>query len=123
MSNFVNAFQTNSTDPTMVTAVSPATPLPTAGIATMATADRTALNNADQSYRTSAAYTPSDTVSGGTSRALAIVSTVAGNVSVLMSGGGTFVFPVAVGLTIIPVSIVRVNVTGTTATATCTNLT
>lgn len=53
---------------------------------------------------------------------LGIVCTVAGNVSVTMESGATFVFPVAVGLTQVDFSVTKINTAGTTATATYTNL-
>lgn len=55
-------------------------------------------------------------------RGVQIVCTVAGNVSLKMADGSTNVVPVAVGLTILPYSVLGVNTSGTTATATYSNL-
>lgn len=70
-----------------------------------------------------AALTPTDTpITTGGGRELAVVCTVAGNVKVGLPDGTTFTFPVAVGLTRLPLKVCFVFVTGTTATATYTNL-
>lgn len=125
MGNFLNAFRNG----TQVSDVSSTNPLPVTGTfsgtatTTMSSGDRASLDNASQVYTTAAGYTPSDSTTTTAGRAIAVVATVAGNVSVLMGGGGTFVFPVPVGLTILPLGVTRVNVTGTTATATYTKLT
>lgn len=49
------------------------------------------------------------------------VCTVAGNVSVVFADNTTAIYPIAIGLTNLPLAIKRVNVTGTTATATYEN--
>lgn len=81
--------------------------------------------NADGSINTGS-YGGSSALTVGTAaapgRALAVVATVAGNVSATLSGGSTLVFPVPVGLTIIPLSVSEINSSGTTATATYANL-
>lgn len=69
-------------------------------------------------YRSAVAATVSDTVRFPDTNALAVVATVAGNVAVTTSGGQNLVVPVAVGLTILPLSIVQLLATGNTATAT-----
>ena len=108
-------------DGTQISDVSTAKPFPTSS--TMSASDRLALDQANQSYLNTVTYTPSDTTTIAAGRGIAINATVAGNVSVLMSGGGTFVFPVAVGLTMLPLAVTRVNTTGSTATATYSKLT
>lgn len=55
-------------------------------------------------------------------RSLAINCTVAGNVSMTFSDASTLTIPVSVGLTILPFAITTINASGTTATATYTNL-
>jgi hypothetical protein len=62
--------------------------------------------------------TVSDTVRFSDTNALAVIATVAGNVAVTTSGGQNLIVPVAVGLTVLPFSIVQLLSTGTTATAT-----
>lgn len=49
---------------------------------------------------------------------LAVICTVAGNVKVGFMDGSTLVFPVAIGLTLLPFRVAQVFTTGTTATAT-----
>lgn len=51
-------------------------------------------------------------------RAVQIACTVAGNVSLKMANGSTNIIPVDVGLSVLPYSVVGVNTSGTTATAT-----
>jgi hypothetical protein len=55
-------------------------------------------------------------------RQLLINCTVAGNVKVKFSDASTLTIPVAEGLTVLPWAVIQVYVTGTTATATYTNL-
>lgn len=75
-------------------------------------------------YSVSAAYAAPHDSTGSIAAGLAVAiwATVAGNVALALSGGTTFIAPVAVGLTILPFSAVRINATGTTATATYTAL-
>lgn len=83
------------------------------------------INAALTMSKVSGAITPSDTVDGQAGRTFVVVCTVAGNVKVGLSGGAgthTLTIPVAVGLTTLPWEVSRVYVTGTTATATYTNL-
>ena len=72
----------------------------------------------------SLAVTPSNSATVVAGRKFAIVCTVAGNVKVGFTGGGTFTFPVPIST--IPLifdwAVNQVFVTGTTATATYTNL-
>lgn len=72
-----------------------------------------------------AVVTPSDTVDALAGRQCVVNCSVAGNVKVGLSGGAsthTLTVPVAAGLTLLPWEVSRVYVTGTTATATYTNL-
>lgn len=66
--------------------------------------------------------TRSDTVLFGEGRYFLIICTVAGNVKVGFVDGTTLVFPVGVGLTILPWRVKQVFSTGTSATATYANL-
>lgn len=68
------------------------------------------------------ALTPADTGSSTVGRMLAVNCTVAGNVSLVFADGSNHVIPVSVGYTTLPFAVTRVNVTGTTATATYANL-
>lgn len=76
----------------------------------------------EASISAAATVAASDTVAVTAGRQFAILCTVAGNVKVGFSGGGTLTFPVSVGLTLLPWRVVQVFVTGTTATATYSNL-
>lgn len=69
------------------------------------------------------ALTASDSVSSNVDpgKYFQCVCTVAGNV-VLIMPGGTNTIPVAVGLTVLPYGVMRVNSTNTTATATYANI-
>lgn len=69
-------------------------------------------------YRSAIAQTVSDTVAFPETNAVAVVATVAGNVSLKVVGGQTIIVPVLVGLTILPLAAIQINTTGTTATAT-----
>lgn len=51
-------------------------------------------------------------------RGLAVICTVAGNVSLVFSNGSTLIVPVATGLTILPFAVKKVVAATTTATAT-----
>lgn len=55
-------------------------------------------------------------------RALAINCTVAGNVSLKLGDGSTLVITTPVGWYILPLQVIEVNASGTTATATYTDL-
>lgn len=70
------------------------------------------------SYRSNLVVTVSDTNNFIETAAVAVLCTVAGNVSVTMVGGSTFTFPVVTGMTIFPLSVIQIKSTGTTATAT-----
>jgi hypothetical protein len=54
-------------------------------------------------------------------RRLAVKCTVAGNVNVTLLDGSTETVPVLVGLTLLPLAVVKVNSATTTATATYSN--
>lgn len=75
-------------------------------------------------YEGATALTTSDLDAGDVAagRGLAVVCTVAGNVKVKLADGSSLTFPVAVGFTVLPFQVVRVFTTGTTATATYSNL-
>jgi hypothetical protein len=73
-------------------------------------------------FRSATAITPSNSAVVDAGRQFAVFCTVAGNVKVTFSGGGTLTFPVATGFTLFNWSITQVFVTGTTATAVYTNL-
>jgi hypothetical protein len=78
----------------------------------------------ERAYKGSRPLTPSD-VAGNivkAGKAIEINCTVAGNVSMLMTDGSTHVVPVNVGLSRLTDEVLRVNATGTTATATYANL-
>lgn len=75
-----------------------------------------AKSNPGLGYVGAAALDPDVTVVPG--RALAVIATVAGNVSVLFSNGSKLVVPVAVGLTTLPFAAKAVLSADTTATAT-----
>lgn len=64
----------------------------------------------------------SDTVTVQAGNQFVVVATVAGNVKVGLSGGGTVTFAVPVGTTVMEWEVGQVFVTGTTATATYYNL-
>lgn len=66
------------------------------------------------------ALTKSDVDGGNTppGTSLICICTGAGNVKVKFADGSLGVYPIAVGLTILPFQVVRVFTTGTTATAT-----
>lgn len=77
--------------------------------------------------KTNAAYTTATSITVGAAdiaaaRGLSMACTVAGNVSIKLSGTSAYVVPVNVGLTILPVAAVGVNTSGTTATCTYVNL-
>lgn len=69
-------------------------------------------------YRSGRTVTVSDTAVFNESQAIAVNCTVAGNVAVKLAGGYALTVPVAVGLTILPLSVSALLSTGTTATAT-----
>lgn len=78
----------------------------------------------ERPYRGSRVLTPSD-VAGNivkAGKALEVNCSVAGNVSVLMTDQSTHTIPVNVGLSIFTYEVLRVNATGTTATAIFNNL-
>lgn len=78
------------------------------------------ITKVDSSYEGSSPVTPGSAVPKG--KALLIVTTVAGNVSLNFQDGTTVIVSVAVGTTILPFQVIQVNTTGTTATATYYNL-
>lgn len=55
-------------------------------------------------------------------RAVQVVASVAGNVSILMKDGSSNVVPVVVGMTVLPYAALGINTSGTTATASYTGL-
>ena len=54
-------------------------------------------------------------------RSFAAIITTGGNVSVLLTGGQTRIYPVVPGLNVLPLSVTKVNTTGTTASGTYEN--
>lgn len=68
------------------------------------------------------AITAHDSNQVASGRQFNVVCTVAGNVKVTLDDGSTFTFPVAVGLSVFPWAVKQVFVTGTTATATYSNM-
>lgn len=76
-------------------------------------------NNAP--YSGVVALTPG-TPTASLGRSIGIVCTVAGNVSLTLQDGSTYVVPVAVGFQTLPFAVTQVNTSGTTATATYANL-
>ncbi len=78
----------------------------------------------ERALRDERQLTPSDNASADVNpgRALEINCTVAGNVSMVLGSGKTIVRPVNVGLSRLSYEVRRINVTGTTATATYFNM-
>lgn len=78
----------------------------------------------EQPFRTTVQLTAndSDAVAYAPGVYFCVNCTVAGDVSVDMAGGGTVVFRFELGQSFLRLAVSRVNVTGTTATATYYNL-
>jgi hypothetical protein len=99
------------------------TPWPGTGAGTIIAALK-ALVGAERSIQGAVPLNPSDNAANNVppGRMLAIACTAAGNITVVYPDGSTHVIPVSVGYARFPDAVVRVNQTGTTATASYANL-